>query len=241
MKIIKTKKYAASKGPKMETLKKNRTVLSDEERKEVMSRGVTWHHGPNGENTPAVWKSIVDGKTWYVCNTHRAFQCKSTLKGAIKAFDFIETTANKKNKIKIAQLKEVELKGILRKTKNNFVYLDIPNNIINGFISMLDYEGVDKPPYNLKSFNNVGAHISVIGTDEYKDNNIEEIKEIGKEFNFTFKDMKFTNPKGWDEMKKVYFIRIDAPDLEKIRIKYNLSKKIDGHDFHITIGVEKNN
>ena len=240
MKIIKTKKYAASKGPKMETLKKNRSVLTDEERKEIMDGGAIWHHGPNGKETPAVWKSIVDGKTWYVCNTHRAYQCKSTLKGAINAYDFIETTANKKNRTKFAQLKEVKLKGILKKTKDNFVYLDISNDIINGFVSMLDYEGVDKPPYNLKSFNNVGTHISVIGTDEYEDNNIEEIKEIGEEFNFTFKDIKFTNPDGWDGVKKVYFIRVNAPDIEKMRVKYNLSKKIDGHDFHITIGVENN-
>ena len=36
---------------------------------------------------------VVDGKTWFVCNTHRAACCKSTLKGAIKAFPYIETTA----------------------------------------------------------------------------------------------------------------------------------------------------
>ena len=37
---------------------------------------------------------------WYVCNTHRAFQCKPTLKGAIKSYDFIETTASSKKKKK---------------------------------------------------------------------------------------------------------------------------------------------
>ncbi|HUS48858.1 MAG TPA: hypothetical protein VMZ91_01730 [Candidatus Paceibacterota bacterium] len=140
---------------------------------------------------------------------------------------------------KFAQLKEVKLKGILKKTKDDFVYLDISNDIINGFIPMLNYEEVDKPPYNLKSFNNVGAHISVIGTDEYKDNEIQEIKEIGQEFEFSLKDFKMTNPKGWDEMKKVYFLRVDSPELERLRKKYKLSKLIEGHDFHITIGVEK--
>ena len=92
MKIIKTIKYA-SKGPDMKILKKNKISLTDEERKQVMDRGAIWHHGPNGEPSPAVWKSEVDGETWYVCDTHRAYQCKSTLKGAIKAYDFIETTS----------------------------------------------------------------------------------------------------------------------------------------------------
>jgi len=79
--------------PEMKTLKKNKKPLADEERQMVMSADATWHHGPNGEKTPAVWKAIINGKTWYVCNTHRAYQCKPTLKGAISAFKFIKTTA----------------------------------------------------------------------------------------------------------------------------------------------------
>ena len=65
-----------------------------------MDRGAVWHHGPNGEETPAVWKAEVNGKTWFVCNTHRAYQCKPTLKGAINAYDFIETTASNSKEIK---------------------------------------------------------------------------------------------------------------------------------------------
>jgi len=99
MKIIKTKRYA-SNGPKMETLKKNKKPLTEEERKEVMDKGAVWHHGPNGEETPAIWKAEINGKTWFVCNTHRAYQCKPTLKGAINAYDFIETTASNSKEIK---------------------------------------------------------------------------------------------------------------------------------------------
>ena len=77
----------------MDSLKKNKKPLSDEEREEVMSRGAVWHHGPNGEETPAVWKSVDGDKCSYVCNTHRAMQVKDTLKGAINAYAFIKTTA----------------------------------------------------------------------------------------------------------------------------------------------------
>ena len=93
-------KVAKTKEPKMEILKKNKKALTEDERKEVMDSGEVWHHGPNGEATPAVWKSEVDGKTWYVCNTHRAYQCKPTLKGAISSYDFIETTSSSKKIIK---------------------------------------------------------------------------------------------------------------------------------------------
>lgn len=85
---------AKKKGP-MQKLKANRVKLDPKERAEVMERGAVWHHGPNGEKTPGVWKSKdpKTGKCTYVCNTHRAMQAKPTLKGAINAFKFIKTTA----------------------------------------------------------------------------------------------------------------------------------------------------
>ena len=82
-----------SKGPKIKTLKDNRVELDPAERRKVMSAGAVWHKGNDGKPSPAVWKAVVNGKTWYVCNTHRAFQCKKSLGAAIRAFKFIKTTA----------------------------------------------------------------------------------------------------------------------------------------------------
>jgi hypothetical protein len=96
MKLIFSEKYKESKKdscPRYKTLEKNKIPLTEEERKEVMKRGAVWHHGPNGEETPAVWKAKVDEKFWYVCNTHRAWTCRDTLKGAINRYDYIESTA----------------------------------------------------------------------------------------------------------------------------------------------------
>lgn len=76
-------------------LKQNRKTLTDEERKEVLDAKAVWHHGLNGEPSPAVWKSVdASGKTVYVTNTHRAYATASTLKGAIKKYhDTIKDTA----------------------------------------------------------------------------------------------------------------------------------------------------
>lgn len=72
--------------PEIKTLKKHRVTLTDEERKTVMDADAVWHLGKDGNASPAVWKSIINGKTWYVTNTHRLYQCKASLKGAITAY-----------------------------------------------------------------------------------------------------------------------------------------------------------
>jgi hypothetical protein len=79
----------------LSVLKGNRIPLTDEEREKVMKAGAVWHHGPNGEKSPGVWKSKNPntGEIRYVCATHRAYQDEKTLDAAIKSFEFIKETA----------------------------------------------------------------------------------------------------------------------------------------------------
>lgn len=77
-------------------LKKNQKPLTDEERQKCMDRKAVWHHGPGGKATPAVWKSVdpKTGKETFVTNTHRAYQARPTVEGAISIFHkFIKGTA----------------------------------------------------------------------------------------------------------------------------------------------------
>lgn len=93
--------YVPGRGPKFDTLKKNKVELEPGERQQVMDRGATWNHGhiikkgsPERHPSPAVWKSIVDGVTWFVTNTHRAYNVTKTLVGAIGRYHaFIKSTA----------------------------------------------------------------------------------------------------------------------------------------------------
>lgn len=143
------------------------------------------------------------------------------------------------NWYKIAKkLKDVTLKGELKQTKKGFVYLKIPNNVINGLFALIDAEDIEKPPYDEKKYNSVGAHVSVIYEDEVKEKELE-IKEIGQEFNFNLGEFKSTKPDGWDEVEEVYFVNIYSEELEDLREKYKLPRKLNGHEFHITIALEK--
>lgn len=81
--------------PPFSDLKAGKVKLTDDERTTVMRKKAVWHMGHDkGKPTPAVWKSIVDGKTFYVTNTHRAYNVASTVQGAINRYHaFIKSTA----------------------------------------------------------------------------------------------------------------------------------------------------
>jgi len=92
--VVRTSGFEKFASPKMDTLKSNKVKLSDEEREKVMKAKAVWHPGNKDEPVPAVWKSEVRGETWFVTNTHRAYQAEKTLDAAIKAFhNFIKGTA----------------------------------------------------------------------------------------------------------------------------------------------------
>ena len=77
-------------------LEDNKVPLTPEERKKVIDADAVWHHGPNGKESPAVWKSKnpKTGKVTYITHTHRAYNTAPTLKGAIGRYhDFIKGTA----------------------------------------------------------------------------------------------------------------------------------------------------
>jgi len=92
--ILVQEAYKGGKGPKFKILKKNKRPLTTSERETVMRQKAVWHHGPNGEPSSAVWKAVVEGVTWYVTNTHRAYNLTNSLQGTIKRYhDFIKSTA----------------------------------------------------------------------------------------------------------------------------------------------------
>ena len=138
-----------------------------------------------------------------------------------------------------SRLISVPLKGKLQQTKDGFVYLDISNNVINGLFTLIDEDDIEKPPYDLGKYNGLGAHISVMNQDEFKEKT--EIKEIGKEFHFKLDKLYSTKPEGWQEMERVWFLAVDAPELEQLRKKYKLPRTYQGkgHKFHLSVAVRK--
>lgn len=127
--------------------------------------------------------------------------------------------------------KPVWLEGVLKQMDDGFTYLDIPDSLIKPFIQMIPDEVVH--PKELTD-HYAGCHISVMDADDVKD---KDIKEIGDTFAFQITGVEEVKPEGWKGVERVFFVVVDAPELEDLREKYDLSRLIKGHQFHITVGV----
>jgi hypothetical protein len=82
-----------SKGPEFSTLKKNKVKMDPEERDKAIKAGAVWSPGNSKKPVCAIWKSVVNGKTWYGCNTHRLYQVAKTLKGALSLWPNVKASA----------------------------------------------------------------------------------------------------------------------------------------------------
>jgi hypothetical protein len=66
---------------------------------------------------------------------------------------------------------------------------------------------------------------------------VKEIKECGEMISFVPTRCQVVHPPRWKKVDEVYFVVVEAPQLDKIREKYGLPKR--EYDFHITIGVKR--
>jgi len=84
------------------------------------------------------------------------------------------------------------------------------------------------------------AHISVFTEDEMGQL-VHPIEESGKAFRFSLRSIETVEPEGWDEMERVWFVTVESPELEALRLKYGFPAKLNGgHEFHITVAVKPN-
>ncbi|HSX11384.1 MAG TPA: hypothetical protein VLF94_06700 [Chlamydiales bacterium] len=121
------------------------------------------------------------------------------------------------------------------KNSSGFVYVDVDDGYIHELIPFIQEEGFEEPPYFGRS-DLVGAHITVIYPEEMKKYNIQSIKECGTSIQFTPRACQVVHPPRQKETDGVYFIVVDAPQLDDLRKQYGLPKR--EYDFHITIGVK---
>lgn len=121
------------------------------------------------------------------------------------------------------------LEGKLVAKSDGYVYVKVDDRYIKELLPMLGLyeEGFREPPY-FRRPNAPGAHISVIYADEH----VIPKEEMGKTFTFTPKNIVIVHPKRYVSYA---ILQVESPELEKLRLKYGLKPKLQGHEFHITI------
>lgn len=124
--------------------------------------------------------------------------------------------------------------GILRRDERGLIYVKIDNNYIHKLIDFIKDEGFEVPPYFGEGLH--GAHITVISPEEVIYYALGEVAECGQVIRFQPKSCRVVHPPTWASGEKAFLITVEAPELEKLREKYQLPK--NKYDFHITVGIK---
>jgi hypothetical protein len=125
--------------------------------------------------------------------------------------------------------------GILKQSEG-FVYVKVDDAYIHKLITFIQKEGFREPPYFVPPRGS-GAHITVIYPREAAQYGVGEIQECAERIYFRVKACKVVHPSHWQEFDEVFCIVVDAPQLDRMREKYGLPKRL--YDFHITVGVKR--
>lgn len=123
------------------------------------------------------------------------------------------------------------LKGILHKRSDGLYYLRITEELFAHIVDLFPCEGCSLPDFDYR----LGPAISVILPHE---NPFGPLFVLGKEFTFFIKRALVVNQYDWPGVEKTVLLTIGSKELSKLRQSHGLSEKLDGRDFHLTIGIQ---
>lgn len=122
--------------------------------------------------------------------------------------------------------------GVLMQKAEGFAYVKVDDRYIYELFDILGLkeQGYEIPPY-FRRADAPGAHISVFYEKEQV-----KAKELGQSFAFT--------PKAFKEVSvgkklKYMVLQVKSVDLENLRLGYGLSRLLNNHEFHITVGKKE--
>ncbi len=124
--------------------------------------------------------------------------------------------------------------GKLKISKDNLVYLRIDDAYIHQLFPLIQQLDCCKPNYFGE--NAIGAHISVMYPDEYKNIALQDLNQL---HHFKIQQLAHTQL----DNKQYCILLVSAPSLAQLRKKYQLPDMLilKNHPipFHITLGVKE--
>ena len=128
--------------------------------------------------------------------------------------------------------------GTLYLSKTGFLLLTVPNPFVRGLFSAMNEPGIELPP---SPNGQLEAHITVMTPNDVAlAGGPDAISERGKQFKYTLGRIYTVEPDGWEDIAKVWYVRVHSQDLQTLRRSYGLTSMPHGdRDFHITIAVRR--
>lgn len=142
----------------------------------------------------------------------------------------VPTSVDAPDVLEMAQTRLPQV-GTLEIAANGLVYVKVSDHYIDEALRILNNPAIERPPY----FGNgkVGAHITAITVKESATRNLF-LPQLTQPVAFATLDFASVDVQN----KRIYYFKVDVPQVELIRMTNGFPPKIADHDFHITVGIE---
>lgn len=136
--------------------------------------------------------------------------------------------------------KSFAMSGRLVVPSSGWALLEVPNSFVRGVFESLNEPGLQLP---LKD-GRLRAHISVMRSEEVEQiGGPDKLTERGKSFRYTLGPLQSVRPHGWQDVSKVWFVKVESPELKELRKSYGLPplphKGPVEMQFHITVAIRR--
>lgn len=125
---------------------------------------------------------------------------------------------------------------------SGYLIVEVPNAFVRAVFSQLAVPGIELPPSGPDG--RLRGHISVMRAEE-----VEKIpgriSELGKTFRYQLGQLREVRPSGWEDIEKVWFVRVESPELKLLRKSYGLPplpvKGTKEMPLHVSVAIRRRN
>lgn len=127
------------------------------------------------------------------------------------------------------------LKGRLYLTRDNWLVMDIPSQLVRGLFDALALPGIELPIRDDKLM----AHVAVMSPAEVEKIGPKRLSERGQSYSYNIGQVHELSPRDWPGISKAWAAVVTSPPLKTLRKSYGLSPLPNDQDFCCTIAVRK--
>lgn len=133
----------------------------------------------------------------------------------------------------------VRLSGLLQASKTGHLIIAVPNSLVRGVFDAMDEPGISLP--SAVDGGTLRAAVVVMTPEELQQvGGPDAITERGKQYPYQLGGLLEQPAKNWPGVSVCWHLKINSPELGKLRRSYGLPSKLEGeNDFSIVVACRK--